>query len=355
MSRLDDNLKIGFEMKASDIHVTVGRPLSYRINGELKPKDDEIITDADVEELVAPLFTRRKDAKDIFDEMGEVDFSYELEGVCRYRCNVFKQRGHIAFVMRQLPLEIPEPEPLGIPKSVIELANLKRGLVLVTGATGSGKSTTLAALIGLINKSEKKHIITIEDPIEFVYEHGMAQVNQRELGYDTKSFANALRAILREDSDVILLGEMRDPETIEMALVAAETGHLVFSTLHTNSAPSTIDRIIDVFPGEKQNQIRAQLANVLEGVCCQQLIKRKDGKGRMAVHEVMLANPAIRNLIREGKSYQIYSQIQIGKKSGMQTMDDCLYQAYSQNKITADDCVRYAINYADMSQKIQAF
>ena len=354
MSRLDDILNKGFEMKASDVHVTVGRPVSYRINGELQTFDDVALEKADLEEICQPLLAKN-DIRGKLEAFGEADFSYVLEGVCRFRANLFKQRGNLAFVMRQLPLSIPEAGPLGIPKSVVELTNLKRGLVLVTGATGSGKSTTLAALIGIINNTCKKHIITVEDPIEYVHEHRMSEVNQREIGEDTKTFASALRAMLREDPDVILVGEMRDPETIEMALTAAETGHLVFSTLHTNSAPSTIDRIIDVFPGNKQNQIRTQLANVLEGVCCQQLIKRKDGKGRLAVHEVMLANPAIRNLIREGKSFQITSQIQIGKKNGMQTMDDCLYANYVQNKITAEDCVKYAQNYNEMAQKLQSF
>lgn len=354
MITLDEVLELAIQKSASDIHATVGRPISLRINGELIPIDENDLTDEAINELMVPLLAK-KGVKEIYEELGEADFSYELGEKSRYRVNVFRQRGHSAFVMRQLPFKIPEPGPLGVPKAVVDTSNLKRGLVLVTGATGSGKSTTLASILGLINEREKKHIITIEDPVEYVYDHKAAEVNQRELGQDTKSFANALRAILREDPDVILVGEMRDPETIELALVAAETGHLVFSTLHTNSAPSTIDRIVDVFAGDKQNQIRVQLANVLECVCCQQLIKRKDGKGRMAVHEVMLATPAIRNLIREGKSYQVYSQIQVGKKLGMQTMDDALYNAYVQNKITSEDCLNYSVNYQEMKQKLQTF
>ncbi len=354
MSRLDDILRRGFELKASDVHVTFGRPVSYRINGELIAADDYDLEAHDIDEILAPLMAMPICKKGI-EEFGEADFSYVLKDTCRFRVNVFRQQGYLAFVMRQLPLEIPDPVSLGVPEAIVKLTDLKRGLVLVTGATGSGKSTTLAALLGVINQKYKKHIITAEDPIEYQHKHIMCEVNQREIGADTKSFANALRAMLREDPDVILVGEMRDAETIEIALTAAETGHLVFSTLHTNSAPSTIDRIIDVFPANKQDQIRVQLANVLEGVCCQQLIKKKDGRSRFAVHEVMLATPAIRNLIREGKSYQINSQILINKKMGMQTMDDCIYNAYIQNKITAEDCIRYAQNYNEMAQKVRSF
>lgn len=354
MSRLDEILQHGFDLGASDVHVTVGRPASCRVHGELVAMDQNVLTEADLEDICAPLLAR-EDVSSKMKEFGEADFSYALAGVCRFRVNLFRQQGCLAFVMRQLPLSIPEAGPLGIPQAVINLTTLKRGLVLITGATGSGKSTTLAALLGIINSNYKKHIITVEDPIEYVHAHKQSEVNQREVGVDTKSFANALRAMLREDPDVILVGEMRDAETIEIALTAAETGHLVFSTLHTNSAPSTIDRIIDVFPANKQDQIRTQLANVIEGVCCQQLIRRREGKGRIAAHEVMLATPAIRNLIREGKTFQMASQIQTNKKMGMQTMDDCLYNLYIQNKITAEDCIRYAQNYADMSQKVKSF
>ena len=357
MSKLDEILQKGVSKGASDVHVTVGRAPSCRVHGELIPIEeyrDWQLTAEDLIDICAPLMAR-EDVHSKMDEFGEADFSYSLPGVCRFRVNLFRQQGNLAFVMRQLPLSIPEAEPLGIPQSVINLTNLKRGLVLVTGATGSGKSTTLAALLGIINTNYKKHIITVEDPIEYVHTHKMSEVNQREVGVDTKSFANALRAMLREDPDVILVGEMRDAETIEIALTAAETGHLVFSTLHTNSAPSTIDRIIDVFPANKQDQIRTQLANVIEGICCQQLVKRLNGKGRIAAHEVMLATPAIRNLIREGKTFQMTSQIQTNKKMGMQTMDDCLYNLYIQNKITGEDCIRYAQNYNDMAQKVRSF
>jgi twitching motility protein PilT len=316
--------------------------------------DQYVLNPEDLEDICSPLMAR-EDVSAKMKEFGEADFSYQLPGVCRFRVNLFRQQGHLAFVMRQLPLSIPDPGPLGIPQAVINLTTLKRGLVLITGATGSGKSTTLAALLGIINSNYKKHIITVEDPIEYVHTHKQSEVNQREVGVDTKSFANALRAMLREDPDVILVGEMRDAETIEIALTAAETGHLVFSTLHTNSAPATIDRIIDVFPANKQDQIRTQLANVIEGICCQQLLKKREGKGRIAAHEVMLATPAIRNLIREGKTFQMASQIQTNKKLGMQTMDDCLYSMYIQNKISAEDCIRYAQNYTDMAQKVQSF
>ncbi len=354
MGKLEIILQKGYDVGASDIHITVGRPPTFRINGELVTFGTMLLTPEMVSEICEPFF-EREDIKQKMSDFGEADFSYVFGDLCRYRANMFMQQNKLACVLRQLPVTIPDPVDIGVPKAVIELTKLQRGLVLITGATGSGKSTTIASLIGVINKSYKKHIITVEDPIEYVHKHGRCEVNQREIGVDTNSFANALRSMLREDPDVIFVGEMRDPETIEIALTAAETGHLVFSTLHTNSAPTTIDRIIDVFPGEKQNQVRVQLANVIEGICCQQLLRRRDGKGRIAVHEVMLATPAIRNLIREGKSFQMTSQIQTNKKMGMQTMDDCLYNAYIQNKITSEDCINHAQNYLEMEQKVKSF
>jgi twitching motility protein PilT len=263
---------------------------------------------------------------------------------------MFKQKGEYAVVMRMLPTKMPHPDELGLPEAVQNFVNLKRGLVLVTGETGSGKSTTLAAIINQINQTQQKHIITIEDPVEFVHQHKMSLVNQREIGIDTMSFSNALRASLREDPDIILVGEMRDLETIETALTAAETGHLVFSTLHTNSAPATIDRVVDVFPTNQQDQVRVQLASVLEGIVCQQLLPKREGTGRIAAFEVMVANTAIRNLIREGKSFQLTSQIQTGRKQGMQTMDECLFRLFEQKKIFAEDAVRFALDQKAMQK-----
>ena len=270
------------------------------------------------------------------------------------RFNVFRQRGTYAVALRILSFEIPEAKRLGIPPSVVDLTNRKRGLVLVTGPTGSGKSTTLASLIHIISETYAKTIITLEDPIEYLHPHSKSIVLQREIGYDSKSYASALRAALREDPDVILVGEMRDLETISIAITAAETGHLVFSTLHTNSAAATIDRVIDVFPPHQQQQTRIQLSGVIEGIIAQQLLPQEGG-GRVAAYEVMLATPAIRNLIREGKSFQIQSMIQTSKKLGMQAMDDAIYDLYMQNKISAEDAVSFAQEPAVMQQKVTLF
>lgn len=340
------------EHRASDIHVTVGKPIVFRVDGELIESETDIVTAKDVEELAMPLFENNVRLAEEFKVNGEIDFACSAEDDTRFRVNVFHQKGAMAMVMRILPHDIPEPEALGLPASVRELCKLKRGLVLVTGATGTGKSTTLASLINIINRTSRRHIITLEDPIEYVHTHQQSIVNQRELGNDTNSYANALRAALRQDPDVILVGEMRDLETIQTAITAAETGHLVFSTLHTNSAPATIDRVIDVFPPHQQQQIRVQLANVIEGVISQQLIHKDGLEGRVAAFEVMLANPAIRNLIREGKVYQLTSQIQTNKKIGMQTMDDDLYKLFLQGRISADDCLQYAQDIGAMSRRI---
>ena len=350
MKHLNDIINTAIKAGSSDIHITTQRPASCRVHGKLFTMDKEPITNEMLEQMIQPFFDI-KGVKQRLEDFGEADFAISFSDTARFRVNLFKQKGEYAVVMRLLPTQMPDPDALGLPESVQNFRHLKRGLVLVTGETGSGKSTTLASLINKINNEYQKHIITIEDPIEFVHQHRMSVVNQREIGIDTMSFANALRAALREDPDVVLVGEMRDLETIETALTAAETGHLVFSTLHTNSAPSTIDRIVDVFPANQQDQIRVQLANVLEGIVCQQLIPRREGNGRIAAHEVLVSNSAIRNLIREGKSFQLTSQLQTGRKQGMQTMDDSLYALYEQKKIFAEDAVRFAFDPDGMSKK----
>jgi twitching motility protein PilT len=349
MKSLHDIIVTAIGAGSSDIHISTQRPASCRVYGKLFTMDNEVLENEDLERMIKP-FMAIKGVAEKMDKLGEADFAYSFDEDTRFRVNMFKQKGEYAVVMRLLPTKMPDPESLGLPESVQNFVNLKRGIVLVTGETGSGKSTTLASLINRINETQQKHIITIEDPIEFVHQHRMSLVNQREIGIDTLSFSNALRASLREDPDIILVGEMRDLETIETALTAAETGHLVFSTLHTNSAAATIDRIIDVFPTNQQDQVRVQLASVLEGIVCQQLLPTREGNGRIAAFEVMVANAAIRNLIREGKSYQLTSQIQTGRKQGMQTMDDSLLKLYDQKKIFAEDAVRFAFDQAAMSK-----
>ena len=348
MNRIEMFLREGNEKGASDIHLAQGSPVMFRIDGELVPASDEKIKPFEIEEMIEPLLTEE------LKENGELDFAYSIAGFHRVRFNVFRQRGTYAVALRILSFEIPEAKKLGIPPSVVDLTNRKRGLVLVTGPTGSGKSTTLASLIHIISETYAKTIITLEDPIEYLHPHSKSIVLQREIGYDSKSYASALRAALREDLDVILVGEMRDLETISIAITAAETGHLVFSTLHTNSAAATIDRVIDVFPPHQQQQTRVQLSGVIEGIIAQQLLP-KEGGGRVAAYEVMLATPAIRNLIREGKSFQIQSMIQTSKKLGMQAMDDAIYDLYMQNKISAEDAVSFAQEPAVMQQKVTLF
>lgn len=335
---------------ASDIHLTVGRPPSYRIDGVLSPVDGEKLSPQMLEDLLMPLLDVRHRGE--LQEKGQTDFAYAIPGVGRFRVNVFKQRGTLASVMRSLPFQIPEPEALGIPPEVVEMTSRKRGLILVTGPTGSGKSTTLASLIHVINRTYPYHIITLEDPIEYLHRHDKSIVNQREMGSDSTDYAQALRAALREDPDVILVGEMRDLETISTAITAAETGHLVFSTLHTIGADKTIDRIIDVFPPNQQQQVRIQLASVLECIVSQQLLKKADGNGRVAALEVLFANNAVRNLIRESKTYQIASIMQTSKRAGMRTMDDALYDLFMRKQITADSAVTYAQDPVAMNKKV---
>lgn len=338
------------QLGASDVHVSVGIPPRCRINGELVTLNADRILPADAKVLVEEMIPGRQIER--FNKDGEVDFSYAVKGVGRFRVNVFKQRGTMSFVIRLVNTEIPSPDKLGLSDPVVDLTLKKRGLILVTGPTGSGKSTTLASLINIINKSYKKHIITLEDPIEYLHSHAESIVNQREIGIDTQSYAAALRAALREDPDVILVGEMRDLDTIATAVTAAETGHLVLSTLHTIGAVATIDRIIDVFPMEQQGQIRLQLATLLEAIISQQLLPTADKNGRVAAFEIMFANSAIRNLIREGKSHQITSIIQTSKQSGMITMDDALLELYQKRKITKEDALMFAQDKNSLTRRL---
>lgn len=347
-----ENLLIYAKQKgASDLHITVGIRPKCRIQGTLMEVEE---AERVLPELAKALVTSMlgPEQERILSERGEVDFAYTLPQVGRFRVNAFKQRGSYAAVLRLVASEIPSAESLGIPASVVRLTEKKRGMVLVTGPTGSGKSTTLAALIDIINRQQNAHIITLEDPIEYLHRHDRAIVNQREIGLDTKSYANALRAALRENPDIILVGEMRDLDTISTAITAAETGHLVFSTLHTIGAAPTIDRIIDVFPPHQQTQVRVQLASVLECIISQQLLPTTDKKSRVAAFEVMHGSPAIKNLIREGKTHQIDSMIQTSKKLGMQTMDDALFELYLRHRIDGERAVEYAQNSQAMQEKL---
>lgn len=343
-------LRYAKENGASDLHITVGIKPKCRIRGTLcEMTDFERVLPASSKMLVESMFNEHQQAE--IDEKGEVDFAYAIPDIGRFRVNAFKQRGSYAAVLRLVGTTIPSAQSLGVPPSVIELTNKKRGLVLVTGPTGSGKSTTLASLIDIINHEKDVHIITLEDPIEYLHSHSKAIVNQREIGIDTQSYGNALRAALREDPDIVLVGEMRDLDTISTAITAAETGHLVFSTLHTIGAAPTIDRIIDVFPPHQQTQVRVQLASVLESVISQQLLPTIDKK-RVAAFEVMHGTPAIKNLIREGKTHQIASVIQTSRKLGMQTMDDALFELYLKHRITGEDAVEFAQDSAVMQGKL---
>ena len=350
MFTVEQLLSIAKEKKASDVHVTVGLPPRVRINGELVDLDYPKLSPDDCEKLI---LDNRQQA--MFKDRGELDFSFSVPNIGRYRVNVFRQRGSVACAMRIVGTEIPKPESLGVPKSVVELYAKKRGLVLVTGPTGSGKSTTLASLIDKINDERNAHVITLEDPIEYLHSHRKAMINQREIGLDTHSYADALRAALREDPDVILVGEMRDLETISTAITAAETGHLVFSTLHTIGAAATIDRIIDVFPPHQQQQIRIQLAVVLEAVISQQLIPTADRCGRVAAFEVMHGTIPIKNLIREAKTYQISSVLQTARKEGMISMDDALLDLYNKGVIDSDNAIGYAQDVNYVTKRVNQF
>ncbi len=340
MQRIEEILTHAAWAGASDVHITTGIPPKMRQNGSLATMPFETMSAKDTVEIARTIMSDEQ--MRIFEEKGEYDMSFSVEGKGRYRVNVFRQQGEVAMAFRLVSEKIPSPEELGVPGSIIDLYQRKRGLVLVTGPTGSGKSTTLAAIIDKVNTFRDAHVITLEDPIEYIHKHKMSMVNQREIGLDSQSYANALRAALREDPDVILVGEMRDYETISVAITAAETGHLVLSTLHTIGAASTIDRVIDVFPPHQQQQIRVQLANVLEAVISQQLIPRADGRGRVAAFEVLHANLAIRNLVREGKTHQIPSIMQTNRRMGMIAMDDAIVQLYREGKIVREMAALFA-------------
>jgi twitching motility protein PilT len=323
------------DQSCSDLHMTVGAHPTVRLNGHLTPLEDyPVLTPQVIQKTLYAILTQKQREK--FEEELELDFAYSLPGRARFRVNIYKQRDALGAAFRLIPYEIKPLEDLGVPPAVGNFAMLPRGFVLVTGPTGSGKSTTLAAVVDMANRNRREHIMTVEDPIEFLHEHKGCLVNQREVGEDTWSFKNALKHVLRQDPDIILVGEMRDLETIEIALTAAETGHLVMATLHTQDAAQTIDRVIDVFPPHQQQQVRVQLAGSLQGVVCQQLLRTSDGKGRVVATEILVATPAIRNLIREGKTHQIYSAMQAGAKFGMATMDQHLAELVKKGKVTYD-------------------
>ncbi|MBI3307066.1 MAG: type IV pilus twitching motility protein PilT [Candidatus Omnitrophica bacterium] len=331
---IEVTLNYAIEKQASDIHLSVGRPRSIRISGEIVSIDDKPLTPEDTESLAREITTEEQRKK--VEEVGGIDFGFSFGNKARFRVSCFKQQGTYAMVLRLLPSKFYSFEQIGLPKALLELLSRPRGLILVTGPTGSGKTTTLATMLNYINENFARHIITVEDPIEFVHPHKKSVVTQRELGQDVESFSDAVVKALRQDPDVILIGEMRDLATMEAAIRAAETGHLVFSTLHTTGAARTVDRIIDVFPAHQQTQIRVQLASTVMAVISQALIPRLDGKGRAAAFEIMIATPAIRNLIREGKTFQIVSEIQTGMKHGMKSLDDHLKELHTSGIISYD-------------------
>ncbi len=338
MASIYDLLKIMIEKGASDLHITTASPPRLRVDGKLVPLDHPQLTPADTKALCYSILTDAQ--KHRFEERNELDLSFGVKGLSRFRGNVFMQRGAVAGAFRAIPFEIRTFKDLGLPEIVNDLVKKPSGLILCTGPTGSGKSTTLAAMIDRINSERYEHIITVEDPIEYLHTHKKCLINQREVNADTASFKDALRYVLRQDPDVVLIGEMRDLETIEAALTVSETGHLSLATLHTNSAVQTINRIIDVFPPHQQEQIRVQLSFVLEGILSQQLIPKKSGKGRVLAVELLIPNPAIRNLIREDKIHQLYSTMQTGQaKFGMQTMNQSLMELYTQGHISYEDTI----------------
>ena len=351
MATLPDLLKEMVAMQGSDLHLSIGSPPQTRVHGELERMNHPELTPTETKSLAYAVLTDAQ--KKRFEETKELDFSFGIRGLARFRCNMFNQKGAVGAVYRQIPEKIRAFEELGLPQVMAKLAERPRGLVLVTGPTGSGKSTTLAAMIDKINVERHGHILTVEDPIEYLHQHKSCLVNQREIHSDTDSFSNALRAALREDPDVVLIGEMRDLETVEAALRIAETGHLTFGTLHTNSAAQTINRIIDIFPANQQAQIRTQLSLVIEGIVCQSLLPKADGKGRVVSLEILVPTAGIRNLIREDKVHQIYSAMQTGQeKLGMQTMNQSLATLYFKRLITLDTAMNSSSNRDELQEMI---
>jgi twitching motility protein PilT len=341
VAKIDAFFKLMNDQGASDLHLIAGSQPILRVHGDMERVKYKALEN---DELKAMLYEIAPENKiKVFEETGDVDFAYEIPNLARYRANYFQQKWGVGAVFREIPSKILTAEDLGLPNVITKLSMLHKGMVLVTGPTGSGKSTTLAAMMDYVNKHKKSHIITVEDPVEFVHKSQGCIVNHREIGVHTKGFKSALRGALREDPDIILVGEMRDLETIELALEAASTGHLVFGTLHTQSAAKTIDRVIDVFPAHQQSQIRTTLSESLKGVVAQNLFKRIDKKGRMAVLEILVVTPAVSNLIREGKTFQIPSAIQTGKKYGMQSLDDAILIALEEKKISPEDAYDKAI------------
>jgi len=349
MINLRELLEILLEKKGSDLHLSVGTPPQIRVDGRLISLDMDVLTPETTKKLAYSMMSEKQ--KQRFEENNELDMSFGIENMSRFRCNVFTQRGNISVALRQIPFKVPSFEELGVDKTVVEFANTPKGLVLITGPTGSGKSTTLAALIDKINKERHSHILTVEDPIEYLHRHQNCLVNQREVGADTRSFAIALKYALRQDPDVVLVGEMRDLETVSEALNISETGHLTFATLHTNSCAETINRVIDVFPVNQQEQIRVTLSFVLQGVVSQQLIPRIGG-GRCLATEIMVCTPAIRALIRDDKIHQVYSMLQSGQKYGMKTMNMSLAELYLSRKITIGEAMSRSSNVQELNEML---
>ena len=348
MARIDALFNMMNEQGASDLHLSTGNPPIFRQRGEMVRLNFKALGHDELKTILYEILSEKQKAH--FEETKDLDFAYEVPGLARFRGNIMMQYRGIAAVFRIIPAKILSADELGLPEGVRRMTNFKKGMVLVTGPTGSGKSTTLAGMIDLINSTRKEHILTFEDPLEFIHENKMSLMNQRQIGQHTESFASALRAALREDPDVILVGEMRDLTTIQLAMSAAETGHLVFGTLHTSTAAKTVDRIIDVFPTDQQEQVRAMLSESLKGVICQQLLKTAEGTGRVAALEIMLGTPAIANLIREGKTFQIPSIMQTARKDGMQLMDQHLLDLLKTKKVNPEEAYRCAIDKKQFEQ-----